>query len=683
MVEAVVDFAYEAEQEDELTLKIGDIIKNVIQSDGGWWEGELNGKKGMFPENFVKLLKPEDKGKSSGIGKKEAPERKSVRELASKFKDNMPLGPLPPRKKDKKKKCKVMFDYTPENEDELELKEGEIIEFNREVEDGWWEGCHNGRSGVFPSNFVEMCEEQQDDAGQPDIPDKPGGIGSGDESSGSVHEIKGKKVIGIGLGNIFQGGPIKLRAAPKTKEAPPPVEAKKHPEVKEQAKPPPHQEPARPPMEPARPPPPEPTKTPVAEPVTTEVVKREKKVSRAVVRFSYTAEQPDELSLKEGETISVLDTKLEDEGWWKGEVNGKVGVFPDNFVELLPEEAPKPKKPPPPSISTIPKAPPGGSAAKPGLYPKLPDRVPAADPHESKKHDTKHDGKHKTEAPSNKIKDHTESTNDRVAPPTTAAKKPFVPPPVGKKPPPPKPEPPKPTEPAKVESKPVGLTSTTDSRTKDSQEGNGLADDKETPGQSDQENNFESLEPTSQKLTHLTASRAKGPKKRPPSTIFTLGDNPDSPDAEELPSSTPPVVHSQHNDSRAPPHPSKEKQSSILDMEKKSHSHNQSNHQPHSTAPPRPPEPSASGQGVAAIAKALEEVQRELRELRANTVSRSTYAELRADYDRLKHEVDSFKSSSTKKIRELMMEVDEEKKLRLNTQVEIERIKKLLAETNV
>ncbi|XP_067674617.1 SH3 domain-containing kinase-binding protein 1-like isoform X6 [Haliotis asinina] len=615
-VEAVVDFAYEAEQEDELTLKIGDIIKNVIQSDGGWWEGELNGKKGMFPENFVKLLKPEDKGKSSGIGKKEAPERKSVRELASKFKDNMPLGPLPPRKKDKKKKCKVMFDYTPENEDELELKEGEIIEFNREVEDGWWEGCHNGRSGVFPSNFVEMCEEQQDDAGQPDIPDKPGGIGSGDESSGSVHEIKGKKVIGIGLGNIFQGGPIKLRAAPKTKEAPPPVEAKKHPEVKEQAKPPPHQEPARPPMEPARPPPPEPTKTPVAEPVTTEVVKREKKVSRAVVRFSYTAEQPDELSLKEGETISVLDTKLEDEGWWKGEVNGKVGVFPDNFVELLPEEAPKPKKPPPPSISTIPKAPPGGSAAKPGLYPKLPDRVPAADPHESKKHDTKHDGKHKTEAPSNKIKDHTAHVKG--------------------------PPPPKPTQ-----------------------------------------NNFESLEPTSQKLTHLTASRAKGPKKRPPSTIFTLGDNPDSPDAEELPSSTPPVVHSQHNDSRAPPHPSKEKQSSILDMEKKSHSHNQSNHQPHSTAPPRPPEPSASGQGVAAIAKALEEVQRELRELRANTVSRSTYAELRADYDRLKHEVDSFKSSSTKKIRELMMEVDEEKKLRLNTQVEIERIKKLLAETNV
>jgi hypothetical protein len=25
----------------------------------------------------------------------------------------------------------------------------------------------------------------------------------------------------------------------------------------------------------------------------------------------------------------------EDPGWWKGELNGKVGVFPDNFVEIM------------------------------------------------------------------------------------------------------------------------------------------------------------------------------------------------------------------------------------------------------------------------------------------------------------------------------------------------------------
>ena len=50
-----MEYEYKAEQEDELTLKVGDIITGVLTADGGWWEGELNGKKGMFPENFVKV----------------------------------------------------------------------------------------------------------------------------------------------------------------------------------------------------------------------------------------------------------------------------------------------------------------------------------------------------------------------------------------------------------------------------------------------------------------------------------------------------------------------------------------------------------------------------------------------------------------------------------------------------
>lgn len=60
-VDVLVEFDYDAEQEDELTIKVGDIIKNVQMSEGGWWEGELNGKKGMFPDNFVKVC--EQRGK--------------------------------------------------------------------------------------------------------------------------------------------------------------------------------------------------------------------------------------------------------------------------------------------------------------------------------------------------------------------------------------------------------------------------------------------------------------------------------------------------------------------------------------------------------------------------------------------------------------------------------------------
>jgi len=42
------------------------------------------------------------------------------------------------------------------------------------------------------------------------------------------------------------------------------------------------------------------------------------------------------LTLVEGDIVTVLEQNIVDAGWWKGELKGRVGVFPDNFVELLP-----------------------------------------------------------------------------------------------------------------------------------------------------------------------------------------------------------------------------------------------------------------------------------------------------------------------------------------------------------
>ena len=41
------------------------------------------------------------------------------------------------------------------------------------------------------------------------------------ESNPNFHEIKGKKVMGVGLGDIFQHGPIKLRNTKKPEPAKP------------------------------------------------------------------------------------------------------------------------------------------------------------------------------------------------------------------------------------------------------------------------------------------------------------------------------------------------------------------------------------------------------------------------------------------------------------------------------
>ena len=44
-----------AELGDELTIRSGEIIKDVKRMSGGWWEGSLKGKRGLFPDNFVKV----------------------------------------------------------------------------------------------------------------------------------------------------------------------------------------------------------------------------------------------------------------------------------------------------------------------------------------------------------------------------------------------------------------------------------------------------------------------------------------------------------------------------------------------------------------------------------------------------------------------------------------------------
>uniref|UniRef100_A0A8V8TNU1 SH3 domain containing kinase binding protein 1 n=1 Tax=Homo sapiens TaxID=9606 RepID=A0A8V8TNU1_HUMAN len=61
MVEAIVEFDYQAQHDDELTISVGEIITNIRKEDGGWWEGQINGRRGLFPDNFVREIKKEMK----------------------------------------------------------------------------------------------------------------------------------------------------------------------------------------------------------------------------------------------------------------------------------------------------------------------------------------------------------------------------------------------------------------------------------------------------------------------------------------------------------------------------------------------------------------------------------------------------------------------------------------------
>ncbi|KAM3931418.1 CD2-associated protein isoform 2-T2 [Leptodactylus fuscus] len=356
MVEYVVEYDYDAVHEDELTMRVGDIIKNVKRLDEeGWMEGEINGRRGAFPDNFVKEMKKdaEPKDESISITKREKPgnvaslvQRMSVIGIPG-------MGPPPPlnkslKKKSKKRQCKVLFEYIPQNEDELELRVGDILDITEEVEEGWWSGTSNGRSGLFPSNFVKEVELSDDGEFQESSED-PAELAAPTMASPAspilspavntevppLSVAQPKKVMGVGFGDIFKEGSVRLRTRPPNPES----------DVKKPDKPSPT---PTPPIKVAR--------TISSDLPRTETDSKPKAKETCRALYNYDASNDDELSFKEGDVIHLLSKDTGDPGWWRGELNGKEGVFPDNFAAIIQDsEKEKPKKPPPPAKSPVPK----------------------------------------------------------------------------------------------------------------------------------------------------------------------------------------------------------------------------------------------------------------------------------------------------------------------------------------
>uniref|UniRef100_H3C554 Osteoclast-stimulating factor 1 n=1 Tax=Tetraodon nigroviridis TaxID=99883 RepID=H3C554_TETNG len=378
-MEVLVQYEYDALHDDELTLRPGDIIRNARHiEEEGWMEGELNGKRGLFPDNFVKELRKESKEpKETKNEHKEEPSQAAKREKSSGNVANLvqrmstigiPTGgflpqPPPAAKKPKKRQCKVLFEYNPLNEDELELKIGDIVDILEEVEEGWWSGSINGKSGVFPSNFVKELdaagEEPESNSTAADeadgnIMDTGSTPTSPAPASGNGVIAQPKKVRGIGFGDIFSEGSLKL----KVRLPSPDTEEKKErpiPSLPSTAKP------ALPNMTDAQ---------------RTDGDGRSKAKEYCKATFAFEATNEDELTLKEGDIVCVLSKDTGEPGWWRGEIGGRQGVFPDNFVAKLSEaekELDKPKKPPPPS-KNIPLKPDVPSADKKPHPPRTEDK---------------------------------------------------------------------------------------------------------------------------------------------------------------------------------------------------------------------------------------------------------------------------------------------------------------------
>ncbi|CAG0888400.1 unnamed protein product [Darwinula stevensoni] len=55
-----VVYSYDAQESNELTICEGDIVTILNMDDVGWWYGELQGRKGLFPYNYVEIISDSD-----------------------------------------------------------------------------------------------------------------------------------------------------------------------------------------------------------------------------------------------------------------------------------------------------------------------------------------------------------------------------------------------------------------------------------------------------------------------------------------------------------------------------------------------------------------------------------------------------------------------------------------------
>ncbi|KAM5196712.1 SH3 domain-containing kinase-binding protein 1 isoform 5-T5 [Hipposideros larvatus] len=665
MVEAIVEFDYQAQHDDELTISVGEIITHIRKEAGGWWEGQVNGRRGLFPDNFVREIKKEMKKDplSSKAPEKPAHEVSSGNALLS----SEAILRTNKRGERRRRRCQVAFSYLPQNDDELELKVGDIIEVVGEVEEGWWEGVLNGKTGMFPSNFIKELSGESDDLSisqdeqlsksRPEallppasllpfpahgakgkttfegtilyraapgkteghrryysLRETTGSESDGGDSSSTKSEgangtvataaIQPKKVKGVGFGDIFKDKPIKLR--PRSIE----VENDFLPVEKTIGK-------KLPPT----------TATPDSS--KPEMDSRTKSKDYCKVIFPYEAQNDDELTIKEGDIVTLINKDCIDVGWWEGELNGRRGVFPDNFVKLLPpdfeKEGNRPKKPPPPSAPVIKQG--AGTTERKHEIKKIPPERPETLPNR------------------------TEEKERPEREPKLDLQKPSVP-----AIPPKKPRPPKTNSlsrpgalPPRRPERPVGpLTHTRGDGPKIDLVGSSISSilDKDLADRSNDIDleGFDSVVSSTEKLSHPTTSRPKATGRRPPSQSLTSVSDNKAP--------LPPKPGTMAAGGSGGPAPL-------------------------SSAAPSPLSSSLGTSGHRANSPSLFGTEGKPK-MELVTSSQAAVEELRTQVRELRSTIETMKDQQKREIKQLLSELDEEKKIRLRLQMEVNDIKKAL-----
>ncbi|XP_044924611.1 sorbin and SH3 domain-containing protein 1 isoform X22 [Mustela putorius furo] len=160
--EAVAKFNFNGDTQVEMSFRKGERITLLRQVDENWYEGRIPGtsRQGIFPITYVDVIKrplvknPVDyidlpfssSPSRSGTASPQQPQAQQRRVTPDRSQTSQDLFSY-----------QALYSYIPQNDDELELRDGDIVDVMEKCDDGWFVGTsrRTRQFGTFPGNYVK------------------------------------------------------------------------------------------------------------------------------------------------------------------------------------------------------------------------------------------------------------------------------------------------------------------------------------------------------------------------------------------------------------------------------------------------------------------------------------------------------------------------------------------------
>ncbi|KAG3264424.1 sorbin and SH3 domain containing 1, transcript variant X33 [Ictidomys tridecemlineatus] len=160
--EAIAKFNFNGDTQVEMSFRKGERITLLRQVDENWYEGRIPGtsRQGIFPITYVDVIKrPLVKNPVDYIDLpySSSPSRSATASPQQPQAQQRRVTPDRSQTSPDLFSYQALYSYVPQNDDELELRDGDIVDVMEKCDDGWFVGTsrRTRQFGTFPGNYVK------------------------------------------------------------------------------------------------------------------------------------------------------------------------------------------------------------------------------------------------------------------------------------------------------------------------------------------------------------------------------------------------------------------------------------------------------------------------------------------------------------------------------------------------